>query len=387
MVFIDTAGADLNTEAGRQKADDAIYWALVRVHPGAVRGQALLKVHVGEPKCTTRMRPEFIRSSVRFLRDQGAGSVVAGDSTVAYKGPRGNKENPKEDVSLYLELARRHGWAVDEAAGVPFVVLDRPSTAIAGQFEFQEEEYVCQMGGAERYARFHLAGGFAAADFVINHAHLTLHGLAGVAGCVKSIAMGCSSLTGKLLMHQSLLPAFDAATCSGCGRCIESCPEGALSLTDDSPVPIVAQDICIGCGQCETVCTTQPRAVRLEGREIIDWQRGEGSLPLRMVDYTIGLMNGKWDQVVHVLHVYTVTERCDCLDVPQQPLVRQDRGFLVGKNPFAIDLIASRLLAAALQSDGGELDQNILASARVSAEYARETYGILDKPRVEKVGV
>ncbi len=102
---------------------------------------------------------------------------------------------------------------------------------------------------------FFLAGGFAAADVVIQHAHLTLHGLAGVAGCVKGLAMGCSSLKGKLRMHQSLLPDFDEQLCAACGGCVECCPQRALNLPEGAATPAVDAELCIGCGECEAVWT------------------------------------------------------------------------------------------------------------------------------------
>jgi uncharacterized Fe-S center protein len=383
-VFVDCAHADLRRlDASTVKeVNEALFHALNTVSPVVQAHQAFLKVHVGEPKCATRMRPEYAESSVRFLREQSVEGIVAGDTTVAYSGPRGHRQNPAEAPRAYLELARRHGWSPSGAMGVPFVVLDRPSTAVSGRFEFEEDEIRCELSGeAERFNDSFLAGGFAAADFVINHAHLTLHGLAGVAGCVKSLAMGCSSLRGKLRMHQSLLPRFDADVCSRCGQCVESCPESALDLPEGAPCPAVDPDVCIGCGECEAVCVR--RAVGLQGEDITDWQRGEDTLPLRMADYTMGLMAGRWESTVHVLHLYTITERCDCLDVDQTPMLGQDLGFLVGKNPFAIDLLAARRLADALPVDRQTELAPLLASAERTATYVREVYGVVAETPIE----
>ena len=388
-VFVDARGVNLRDggSAAVEKINDAIHKALYAVCPEAVSGQALLKVHIGEPKCVTRMRPEYMWSSVNFLREKGAPAVVAGDTTVAYTGPRGHKQNPLGNVSSYLGLAREHGWSEDDAAGIPFVVLDRPCTVVPGRFEFHHKQERTQVRDIRRFKDFYLAGGFAAADLVINHAHLTLHGLAGLAGCLKSIAMGCSALRGKLRMHQCLLPHFDAQICAACGRCVESCPEDALTLNDGDPCPVVDPQRCIGCGECEAVCATGKRAVSLRGEQITDWQRGEDTLPMRMADYAMGLMNGKWDSTVHVLHMYTITERCDCLNVRQTPMTERDIGFLVGRNPFAIDLLAARLLRETLADEGREVDEALLRTASETAAYAEEAYGISRETLTTKVQV
>ncbi len=52
---------------------------------------------------------------------------------------------------------------------------------------------------------------------------------------------------------------IDAASCKGCGYCVDACPKKALSLSDDfNPAgynfAVVDAAACIGCGTCYTVC-------------------------------------------------------------------------------------------------------------------------------------
>lgn len=364
---------------------DMLYTAIQRVHNRPIDGQVLLKVHIGEPNCHTRMRPEYIMGITKFLSNKGASGIIAGDTTVAYSGPRGHKENPKGGVSKYLKLARKHGWSKNGKSGASFVVLDRPSTSKPEKFEFAAEQKHFELDGVNRFNDFYAAGGFAAADFVVNNAHLTLHGLAGVAGCVKSIAMGCSGLTGKLRMHQALLPHFDSILCTGCGLCVEGCPEDALSFEPPETIPIVNPETCIGCGECEAICALGKNAIKLCGEDITDWDRGHQSLPIRMADYTIGLMNGRWDSTIHVLHMYAITERCDCLDRKQDPILEHDLGFLLGKNPFAIDRLAGQLLAEALHKEIQTVYEPLLKSVETTARYIYENYGILTEVPVKKI--
>lgn len=383
--FLDAQGLDVDDPDIREAINDALVPLLSQCHDAAITGQAIIKVHIGEPRVITRMRPAYVSSSVRFLRERGVERIVAGDTTVAYTGPRGHRENPLHDASRYVEQARTHGWSPEGPAGVPFVVLDRPSTGSPAIYAFGAEEKEVEVQGINRFTDFFLAGGFAAADFVVNHAHLTLHGLAGVAGCVKSLAMGCSALKGKLRMHQSLLPCFDPDACVQCGLCEESCPEGAIDLAEDAPCPQVDCELCIGCGECEAVCVQG--AITLVGEDITDWGRGEATLPTRMADYVLGIMNTRWERVINVLHMYTVTARCDCVDRRQKPMVRGNLGFLVGKNPFAVDLIASRMLRAALEAEGRPFEEPLMRTAEISAAYVSETYGILSETPLETVSL
>jgi uncharacterized Fe-S center protein len=383
-------GADLARpdKALTDRINASMAEVMAELRPRDAGHQALLKVHIGEPRCTTRMRPEYAGGADKFLRSRGADCIVAGDTTVAYTGPRGHRANPEGDCSAYLNLAERQGWHEDGPAGMPFVVLDRPSTTAETDYCFEETGKQAEVEGIERFTDFHPAPGFAAADCIVNYAHLTLHGLAGVAGCVKSIAMGCAGLRGKLRMHQSLLPSFDPELCEACGACVRSCPEDALALPEGAMVPVVDPESCIGCGECEAVCASINEAVSLHGREITDWERGANTLPTRMADYTLGLMNGRWQKTIHVLHMYSITRRCDCINVKQEPMIENDPGFLIGKNPFAMDMLAEQILRDLIRKEGARPPrQNLLTSAEESASYVNDVYGITSDLPVETITI
>lgn len=71
------------------------------------------------------------------------------------------------------------------------------------------------------------------------------------------------------------LPHVDAATCNGCGKCVDTCPVEAMTLVsaNDPSKPRkrraeLASEICLGCGVCTRVCPTnglwlEPRAKRV----------------------------------------------------------------------------------------------------------------------------
>ena len=51
-------------------------------------------------------------------------------------------------------------------------------------------------------------------------------------------------------------PRVGGDSCSRCGECVEVCREGAVSLPDDSPGPVVDAGRCVFCGQCIEICPT-----------------------------------------------------------------------------------------------------------------------------------
>jgi Na+-translocating ferredoxin:NAD+ oxidoreductase RNF subunit RnfB len=62
---------------------------------------------------------------------------------------------------------------------------------------------------------------------------------------------------------------IDEKICDSCGKCIRSCIEGALRITD-ARLRLVAEKFCDGCGACVGTCPTG--ALKIEEREADEWQ-------------------------------------------------------------------------------------------------------------------
>ena len=45
---------------------------------------------------------------------------------------------------------------------------------------------------------------------------------------------------------------INKSSCKGCHECVDICPSGAISFTEDGAT--INQDRCTGCGSCITVC-------------------------------------------------------------------------------------------------------------------------------------
>jgi uncharacterized Fe-S center protein len=68
----------------------------------------------------------------------------------------------------------------------------------------------------------------------------------------KILGMGCASRKGKLVQHSTAKPKIVKKDCTGCGTCIEWCPQEAITL-DDRKAEIDG-DKCIGCGEYLAMC-------------------------------------------------------------------------------------------------------------------------------------
>lgn len=339
--FLDLRGTNFTPESPywQRRVNSRLRKLLHKIHEPQWKTPVLIKCHVGERRCSTRMLPGYCLSTVDHFRSLGNDDIVCGDTTVAYSGDRGYHDN-HADCARYLSLAAAHGWTEKGPLGTPFVVLDRPQTSAGGKLHFTGEEVKKKTALSRSFKEVFLSGGFAAAGTIVNHVHLTLHDMAQVACAVKGLTMGGSSYKGKLIMHKCYSPSIDSEGCKKCGTCAVHCPEEALSW-EKGDVPTLNGDRCIGCGECIAVC--HGKSITMTSQAIQDWLKGSDTLPYRMTDYLLGMMEGRWDSLLNIVHLYNITRRCDCLDRPQRPILPH-MGFLVGKNPFAVDLMSTYLL-------------------------------------------
>jgi len=56
-------------------------------------------------------------------------------------------------------------------------------------------------------------------------------------------------------------PIIDTDECTGCGICIDTCPNDVLELIDDVST-VVNEEACTGCGACAEECPME--AIKIE---------------------------------------------------------------------------------------------------------------------------
>jgi uncharacterized Fe-S center protein len=96
-------------------------------------------------------------------------------------------------------------------------------------------------------------------------------------------------------------------------------------------------------------------------------------------------MNGKWEQTVHVADMRRITAQCDCVDAAQDPMFPEPLGWLVGKNPFAVDRMAARILRRALEKRGIAVEKRLLEAPEDTAAYVEAQYGIVTETTLTRL--
>lgn len=375
VYFIDVRGKSLNLKDPgvqnelNQKLKEIFY----KLELKNLRGPGVIKVHTGEPRNVTYLLPELVRADISFLKEMGIDCVI-GDTTVIYSGPRGGDTNPLNNVSSYLNVIENNHWS-EKHTGVPFVILDRPITSVPGVIEFTNEEVLRHIDSPGYYTYVHVAGGIDKAGVIFNNAHLTMHDLSPLALCVKGLAMGGAGRKGKLQQHANLVIKINIELCNSCGTCAKNCPSKALKH-DKEKIPVLIETECMGCGECLAVCPK--KAIEMVHRGPIRWGKGIDTFPRRLADFLVSTMNGKWEGLVNVGHLYTVTASCDCLNRPQKPIFF-DIGLAVSRNPFALDMFATRLFEEQAKRDKANYSLGDYASV---FESVKEDYGIIIEPDV-----
>lgn len=266
-----------------------------------------IKLHVGEKKNTTHVKPALVREIVEKVKLNGGLPFLTETSTL-YKGER-------ENAVKHIMHAHRHGFSI-ENVGAPFIMAD----GLSGN-----SEYEIAING-ELHASVKVAREVVTADALVVVSHPTGHIAAGLGACIKNLGMGLASRMGKMRQHSAMMPEVLSEDCRFCQKCIKWCPQEAIVEKDGKA--FIMTEKCVGCGECLAVCRFD--AVKY------DWGAESGFMQRSMAEHAYGVIKDKQGKCVFINVMVDMTKDCDCFNVKQTKMI-PDIGILVSFDPVAID--------------------------------------------------
>jgi len=283
-----------------------------------------IKLHFGETGNTGFISPIFAREMVRLAKEAG-GRPFLTDANTLYSGQRANAVD-------HIACALHNGFS--------FATVEAP-IIIADGLDGRDSVEI-PIEGSRHFESVRIGTAAMHADSLIVVTHFKGHELTGFGGVFKNVGMGLGCRSAKQRMHADFKPEILADECTRCGRCVEGCSVGAMTLDRDSAV--VDLELCIGCGECVARCSY--------GAISIKWKTDSTVAQEKIVDHAAAVLQAKKDKTLYLTFVTNVTPDCDCWDFTDAPLVA-DIGVLASLDPVAIEQAAYDLVVAAPGAAGG----------------------------------
>ncbi|MFO8056513.1 MAG: DUF362 domain-containing protein [bacterium] len=280
-----------------------------------------IKVHVGEKRNVTYMRPEIVAAVARMVKKSGGMPFIT-DTATLYKGER-------ENGIKHILHAHAHGFTIDDI-GAPFIPVD----GLAGE---QETEVTIN---GELNESVKVAAEILKADFLAVISHATGHVASCMGAAIKNVGMGLASRAGKMRQHSTMTPRIKPEVCTNCGKCRKWCPTDAIEERES--VSYIIEEKCIGCGECLAVCRF--------GAVSFNWGVESPTLQKAMAEHAAGVVRNFNDKAVYMNVIVDVTKDCDCINKKQSKDM-PDVGIVASNDMVAIDQATIDLTAGSSDKD------------------------------------
>jgi uncharacterized protein len=271
-----------------------------------------VKTHFGEKGNVTHIPPHFFKPLTARIKQAGGRPFLVETSTL-YKGNR-------SDALAHLEHAANHGFTL-ENTGMIVMMAD----GLKGDSEIEVEI------SKNPKITVNVAGLLQKIHNLVVVSHPTGHMGMCFGGTIKNLGMGLSSRKGKLVQHSSVKPFIKGDKCTGCGRCVQWCPEDAIPM--ENKIARIDNDKCIGCGECLTECRYDAVA--------FSWEMDKTRIQELTAEHARGVVMGK--TCFFINYLVNFTKDCDCFGTAKKPII-DDIGLLASDDPVAVDEAAITLI-------------------------------------------
>lgn len=274
-----------------------------------------LKVHFGEEKNITFLKPDNYRGIIDYLEERDIETCYI-ETSVMYGGRRYKRE-------LHEKTARDHGFTQ-----LPIIFADGEHGEDFAELEINKKHFT----------RFKIGRAFLDYEQILVLSHFKGHMLAGFGGAIKQLSMGHAAKGGKLAMHLGEKPQIKSKKCKQCNLCKTRCNEEALIIADkDSGEKRswIDHRRCVGCGACMAICPHD--AITVMSLK----SYGKFFLSLFGDPFVEKVVEGAYAAQLNKKNIYinfamNVTAGCDCEPKKMKPLM-EDFGIFISTDPVAID--------------------------------------------------
>lgn len=298
-----------------------------------------IKITFGERGNMAYIRPGYIARVVKKIQDLG-GKPILVDCNTLYYGMRANAVD-------HLETAMLNGFnriAVGCNAMIADGLTGLDCTEIPINMEYVKN---AKIGSA-----------IAAADIIISVSHFKGHQGTGFGGALKNVGMGSGSRQGKMEMHAASKPKILEEKCVACGKCIQHCPQKAISYNDNRKAQIDYSK-CIGCGQCVATCHY--------GAAVANYDQESATVGKKMAEYTFAVLQGKPN--FHINLMMDISPECDCWSI-NDLAIAPNVGMAASFDPVALDRACVDLVNQAPSIPGSMLyDKEAYAAGQDKFEH------------------
>ncbi|MFC1744035.1 DUF362 domain-containing protein [Candidatus Riflebacteria bacterium] len=315
-----------------------------------------IKIHFGERGNDSYINPVYVRQVVDKIKESGGKPFIT-DTNTLYSGSRHNSVD-------HLNTAYEHGF-VPGVVGAPLIIADGLLSRNATEVEIEKKHF----------KKVQIARDIADADNMIVLTHFKGHMLSAFGGAIKNIAMGCTSISGKMQQH-SARPEVVEVKCRGCGMCYKVCPSGAIQIANKKAS--VQKQKCTGCGECMTVCS--------EEAFTLDWATEIPEFLERMTESALGAINNKKEKVGYINFLMDIVPDCDCCPWSDAPIV-PDIGILASKDPVALDKASYDLVNQQAGFKDTRLQKNFAAGKDKFRGVYENINGLLQITYGEEIGL